>query len=110
MSNLKGQKSISCKSEGELSSLSKEDMDRLFLELNGDWKIIEGYLQRKFKFSNFKDGLKFTNAVGKISDEQKHHPIIELSWGKVIIKLRTVKIDDISINDFILAAKIDDIK
>lgn len=109
MTRLNDRKIISCKSEGDLSSLSQEDMDKLFLELKDDWTISEGYLQKKFKFPDFKEGLKFINDVGKISDEEKHHPIIELSWGKVIVKLRTVKIDDISINDFILAAKIDDL-
>lgn len=110
MDRLKDKEIISCNSQGELTSLSKDEMDKFFLELDQDWGIKDGYLQRKFKFPNFKDGLKFVNEVGKISDQEKHHPIIELSWGKVIVKLRTVKIHDISINDFILAAKIDEIK
>lgn len=109
MVKLKDKNIISCSSEGVLSSLSKDDMDKFFLELNDNWQVVDGYLQRSFKFPNFNDGLKFTNEIAKVCDQQKHHPIIELSWGKLIVKLRTVKIDDISINDFILAAKIDEI-
>ena len=109
MVKLKDKNIISCSSQGDLSSLSKDDMNKFFLELNDGWEIVDGYLQRKFKFPNFNDGLKFANEIGKICDHQKHHPIIVLSWAKLIVKLRTVKIDDISINDFILAAKIDEI-
>lgn len=107
MIKLKERNCISC--DTDLSPLSKEDLDQFLLALNNEWAITQGYLQKKFKFANFNEGLIFTNEIGKICDHQNHHPIIQLSWGKVIVMLKTVKIDSLSINDFILAAKIDDI-
>ncbi|OGI76507.1 hypothetical protein A3C57_01440 [Candidatus Nomurabacteria bacterium RIFCSPHIGHO2_02_FULL_33_12] len=64
-------------------------------------------IYREFKFTNFKQALDFTNKVGLIAEAEGHHPDIELSWGKVGIKLSTHAIDGLSGNDFILAAKID---
>ncbi|NLJ99179.1 MAG: 4a-hydroxytetrahydrobiopterin dehydratase [Tissierellia bacterium] len=66
-------------------------------------------LKKEYKFKNFKDALDFTNKVGSLAEEEGHHPDIYLSWGKVVIKLWTHKIDGLHKNDFILAAKIDEI-
>lgn len=104
---LKERSCISC--ETDLSPLSKEEIDKFLLELNDKWEIVNGYLQKNFKFSNFNEGLNFTNQIGNLCENENHHPVIQLSWGKVIVMLKTVKIDSLSINDFILAAKISDI-
>lgn len=104
---LKNRDCISC--DTDLSPLSKEELDKFLLELNNEWEIIDSYLQKKFKFSNFNKGLEFANKIGGICDEQKHHPLVQISWGNVVVMLKTFHIDDLTINDFILAAKIDDI-
>ena len=49
----------------------------------------------------------FVNEVGKISEEEGHHPDISFGWGYVIINITTHAIEGLSENDFILAAKID---
>ena len=49
----------------------------------------------------------FVNEVGKISEEEGHHPDISFGWGSAIIKITTHAIEGLSENDFILAAKID---
>lgn len=108
MIKLKDRNCISC--DTELLALTKGDLDKFLLELGNGWKMAEGYLQKKFKFPNFNDGLKFANEIGKICDTENHHPVIHISWGKVIVLLKTAKINSLSINDFILAAKIDSIK
>lgn len=77
-------------------------------ELQPDWKVVDDHhLERSFKFKNFKEALEFTNAVAKIAEQEQHHPDIYLAWGKVKITLWTHKINGLSENDFILAAKID---
>lgn len=108
MIKLKDRSCSSC--DTEVLPLTKEDLDKYLLELDNGWEINDGFLQKKFKFPNFNDGLKFANEIGKICDREKHHPILHLSWAKVIVLLKTVKTDSLSINDFILAAKIDNIK
>ncbi|NMB08603.1 MAG: 4a-hydroxytetrahydrobiopterin dehydratase, partial [Tissierellia bacterium] len=60
-------------------------------------------------FKNFKEALDFVNKVGELAEEEGHHPDIFLSWGKVIIQLWTHKIGGLHENDFILAAKIDEL-
>jgi 4a-hydroxytetrahydrobiopterin dehydratase len=51
----------------------------------------------------------FVNEVGKISEKEGHHPDITFGWGYAEIKITTHAIKGLSKNDFILAAKIDQI-
>ena len=64
-------------------------------------------IYKKFKFKNFKKSLEFSNLVGKIAEEEGHHPDISLGWGYCLIMIHTHAINGLSINDFILASKID---
>ena len=79
-----------------------------------DWNIIKDkkdiyFLEKQFSFKNFLDSQKFVNAVGKISEEEGHHPEITFGWGYAKINITTHAIEGLSENDFILAAKIDKI-
>lgn len=75
--------------------------------LGPDWRLVdEHHLERTFTFSNFIEALAFTNRVGAIAEEQKHHPDIHLGWGRVKVLVWTHKIDGLTGSDFILAAKI----
>ena len=66
-------------------------------------------LHKKFEFENFLKSQNFVNEVGKISEEEGHHPDISFGWGYAEIKVTTHAIKGLSENDFILAAKIDKI-
>ena len=73
-----------------------------------DWEVVdEHHLQRQFKFPDFASALAFVNRVGELAEQQGHHPDVELSWGKAVVKLHTHKIGGLSENDFIMAARID---
>ena len=75
-----------------------------------DWNVIEDHhILKTFKFENFRMALEFVYKVGNLAETEWHHPDIELAWGKVVIKLYTHKIDGLSLNDFIMAAKIDEL-
>jgi 4a-hydroxytetrahydrobiopterin dehydratase len=78
-----------------------------------EWQIkeVDGMqrLERVFKFKNFAQALEFTNEVGAIAEEQDHHPLIITEWGKVTVHWWTHKIGDLHKNDFIMAAKTDEI-
>lgn len=67
----------------------------------------EHHLEKEYRFRNFQEALDFTNKVGAIAQEEGHHPDIYLAWGLVKLSLWTHKIDGLSENDFILAAKCD---
>jgi len=78
------------------------------------WNIIKNekknfFLNKKFNFENFLESQEFVNKVGKISEEEGHHPDILFGWGYAEIKIITHAIEGLSENDFILAAKIDQI-
>ena len=66
-------------------------------------------LKKNFRFKNFKESQNFVNKVGDISEEEGHHPDITFGWGYVKINITTHAIEGLSENDFILAAKIDQI-
>jgi 4a-hydroxytetrahydrobiopterin dehydratase len=83
----------------------------LIKQLRGKWKLKGGrQLEKSFKFPDFKKALKFTNRVGKIAEEQGHHPDVFLAYGEVRIQLSTHSAGGLTENDFILAAKVDGLK
>ena len=65
------------------------------------------YLYKKYEFKNFLESQFFINKVGDISENEGHHPDISFGWGYAEIKITTHAIEGLSENDFILAAKID---
>ena len=73
--------------------------------INDEQKMI----YKKFKFKTFKQALNFTNKVGQLADNEGHHPDVSLGWGYSLIMLHTHAIKGLSINDFIMAAKIDNL-
>jgi len=76
-----------------------------------EWQIVEREnikrLERAFKFKNFVEALAFTNKVGEIAEAEGHHPVIITEWGKVTVTWWTHKIKGLHRNDFIMAAKTD---
>ncbi len=72
-------------------------------------KKIFFFLEKRFTFKNFLESQNFVNKVGKISEDEGHHPEILFGWGYAKINITTHAIEGLSENDFILAAKIDGI-
>ena len=109
MSELSQRVCKACSGDAEKLSVieAKQKMD----ELDGDWEREENdFIQRKFEFEDFQEALNFVNEVGEIAEEQGHHPVINgFTWGKATVKLYTHKIDGLHENDFIMAAKIDEV-
>lgn len=76
-----------------------------------EWQVVnEHHLKRLFAFPDFVTALAFVNKVGEIAENEGHHPDILLGWGKAEITIWTHKIDGLTESDFVLAAKIDQIK
>ena len=78
-----------------------------------DWIIVERddikRLERIYQFKNFVTALTFTNKVGEIAEQEGHHPAILTEWGKAVVAWWTHKIRGLHRNDFIMAAKTDEI-
>lgn len=81
-----------------------------YMQQTGGWEILDEKsmkIQRKFIFKDFKEALDFINKVGHLAESENHHPDIYLhNFRKVDITLYTHAISGLSENDFILAAKI----
>lgn len=84
----------------------------LLTEIPG-WQIVEREgiprLERVFKFKDFAEALEFTNRVGAVAEEEEHHPAILTEWGKVTVSWWTHAIRGLHRNDFIMAAKTDEL-
>ncbi|MDR7871297.1 MAG: 4a-hydroxytetrahydrobiopterin dehydratase [Tissierellaceae bacterium] len=108
MSNLLTKKCIPC-SIGT-APLNSDEIDALVKNLDDGWKVVNyHHIEKTYQFKDFKHALDFTNRVGELAESEGHHPDIYLSWGKVIIKLWTHKINGLHENDFIIVAKIDEL-
>ncbi len=107
MSELASKKCIPCK--GGVPPLKGEALQALQKQVEG-WDVVEEHhLFKTIKFPDFRKALDFVNKVGEIAEQEGHHPIITLTWGKAEIKIYTHKINGLTESDFILAAKIDTI-
>ena len=89
-------------------SLSTSEIDQ-YLPQVPDWEIgeIEGVkrLVRQSKFDNFVEALEFTNKIGELAEQEDHHPSILTEWGRVTITWWTHAVEGLHLNDFITAAK-----
>jgi 4a-hydroxytetrahydrobiopterin dehydratase len=78
-----------------------------------DWRVIEvngiRHLERVFTFKDFVAALAFTNLVGDLAEEEGHHPALLTEWGRVTVSWWTHKIKGLHRNDFIMAAKTDEL-
>lgn len=106
MTALDTQKCVPC--EGDIEALTRDQFSH-YLGQVPNWSVTEAdtRLEREFEFSNFEEALKFVNAMGAIAEEEGHHPNIFLhSWNQVKVTVYTHAIGGLSLNDFVLAAKI----
>ena len=111
MSDLLNKKCVPC--EGGVLPFDISEIHKYQKKVDG-WNIIKNekenfFLNKKFNFKNFLESQEFVNKVGIISEEEGHHPDILFGWGYAEIKIITHAIEGLSENDFILAAKIDQI-
>jgi 4a-hydroxytetrahydrobiopterin dehydratase len=81
-------------------------LERLTRELPG-WTLEEGWLRRKYNTDGWPTTLMLVNAIGFLSEAAWHHPDLEVTWGKVYVKLKTHASGGITERDFALAKEID---
>jgi 4a-hydroxytetrahydrobiopterin dehydratase len=78
-----------------------------------EWSIVERdgvrRLERVFMVKDFATALAFANKIGEIAEEEGHHPALQVEWGKVGVIWWTHSIGGLHLNDFIMAAKTDQI-
>ena len=84
-----------------------------FREQVPEWSVTEvagvRRIERTYAFKDVRQALEFTARVGELAEREQHHPDLHLAWGKVRVETWTHKISGLHENDFILAAKTDEI-
>jgi 4a-hydroxytetrahydrobiopterin dehydratase len=71
------------------------------------WSLGDGEIKKELRFKDFREAMDSVNRIASVANEQDHHPDISISYNVVRLTLSTHKIGGLSLNDFILAAKID---
>ncbi len=90
--------------------VTQEEIEQLKPQIP-DWDLVEvddiDRLERTYTFPNFVEAIAFTNRVGDLAESEGHHPALLTEWGSVKVAWWTHKIRGLHRNDFIMAAKTD---
>jgi 4a-hydroxytetrahydrobiopterin dehydratase len=112
---LQNKKCVPC--HGGVTALSAAEAKKMLgrlLSSDGKegWQLVEDSkaLKREFKFPDFYRAMSFVNAVAHIANAEDHHPDIECGWGYCRVRYQTHSIGGLHENDFICAAKIDNLQ
>lgn len=108
MTNLKNRHCKPC--EGGVRPLD-ESNSMLHLEQLPGWHLSENKkgIVRRLKFKNFAATMSFINAMARMADQQDHHPDFSAGYNYCEVRYTTHAIGGLSENDFICAAKINDL-
>jgi 4a-hydroxytetrahydrobiopterin dehydratase len=87
------------------------DEARRYLREAPDWILdsAASRIERHFSFADFAATLAFVNRVGELAEAEGHHPDICFGWGACTVVFYTHKIDGLHENDFIMAAKVNEL-
>jgi 4a-hydroxytetrahydrobiopterin dehydratase len=94
---------------GDTTPLEREQAGALLKQLHSDWSLSENgrEINRTYEFGNYYQTMAFVNALAWIAHNEDHHPDIEVSYKRCLVRYSTHMIGGLSENDFICAAKID---
>jgi 4a-hydroxytetrahydrobiopterin dehydratase len=107
MNDLLKKKCVPCEDKS-IKPLSREDAQDYIDESHG-WILSEDAkkISKEYKFKDFIGAINFVERVADIAEEEGHHPDIHIHYNKVLLELWTHNIGGLSVNDFIIAAKVE---
>jgi 4a-hydroxytetrahydrobiopterin dehydratase len=73
------------------------------------WVLVDGALEREFRFADFAEALAFVNRVGELAEEANHHPDIEIHWNRVRLRWWTHVTGTVTDRDHELAERTNDL-
>ena len=106
MTELSQKKCVPC--EGGVPKLSASQAEALLKEIPG-WRLEGEKLRRQLKFKDFVEAMKFINQMADVAEAEGHHPDFSVHYREVDLTIWTHAIGGLSENDFILAAKINEL-
>jgi len=97
--------------EGGIPPLNEKEENKYFKQVEGWLLLREGIhrIKKEFFFDDFKEAMKFVNRIAGLAEEEGHHPDIYIYYNKVVLELHTHAIKGLHLNDFVMAAKINEI-
>ena len=103
--NLNAKKCSPC--QGGIPPITSEVAEKYLNEVP-EWELIENAskLKRTFKFDNFEEAMQLAQHIGELSEREGHHPDLRIGWGYCRVEFQTHKISGLHENDFIMAAKV----
>ena len=107
--DIKFEKCVPCR--GGIPPLDDKSIEEL-IENIPSWNVKHEsytYLIKKFQTKNFKQSMNFANLIFEISEQEGHHPKIIVEFGNIEVLWWTHKINGLHKNDFIMAAKTDEL-
>jgi len=91
--------------------MESDEIEEYLEEVHDGWEAVDDHhIECRFEFEDFRDALEFVYDVGELAEEQGHHPDIFLEYGAAEVKFWTHKIDGLHEADFVMAAKVDEIR
>ena len=105
---LNKKKCVPC--QGGIDPLKNEEISIMMQKLPTKWDVKESKkLIKEYKFNSYKEAVGFANKIAILSEEEEHHPYIHINYKTIKIIMFTHKINGLHENDFIIAAKCDEI-
>lgn len=97
--------------EGGVAPLSREEAEQMLKKLKKGWELDPDAIEIEctFAFKNFYHTMAFVNAVAYVANIENHHPDLEVSYNRCVVRYSTHAIKGLSENDFICAAKVDEL-
>ncbi len=91
--------------------MTRAAADELLVRLDPGWTLDADAtsLLREFTFRDFYRTMSFVNAVAHVANIEDHHPDLQVSYSTCRVRYNTHAIGGLSENDFICAAKLDQI-
>ena len=89
--------------------MTEEEVQTYLAQVSG-WHYDGKKIRKEFRFSTFREAIRFVTQVAEIAESEDHHPAIRISYTRVRLTLITHVIKGLSENDFILVAKIDQLQ
>ncbi|MBI2994381.1 MAG: 4a-hydroxytetrahydrobiopterin dehydratase [Gammaproteobacteria bacterium] len=95
---------------GDIPPLSPQEAS-VYLEQLPEWELTDHatWIRRMFRFQDFGASFAFVRRVAELAEAEGHHPQITFGWGFCTVALQTMKIRGLHLNDFVLAARVDDL-
>jgi len=94
--------------EGGVPPLNSQEIAAYMKGIDKDWHAVANKrIIKTFSFVNYMHTMDFVNRIAALAEEEGHHPVMHVQYGKLEVELWTHAINGLSENDFIMAAKID---